>query len=111
VLRRLLQALARGHQTLRRDPEPAIRALLRANRNLDRGLQEASIRATLPVFFPEDRERPFGWMESREWQAYGAWMVENDLLRRREDPRRALTTEFLPGEGARTDTEDPREGS
>ena len=111
VLRRFLQALARGHEALRRDPEPAVRALLRANRNLDRGLQEASIRTTLPVFFPEDRDRPFGWMDGREWQAYGAWMVENDLLKRREDPRRALTTEFLPGEGPRTDTEDPRAGS
>jgi len=111
VLRRFLQALQRGHQALRRDPGPGIDALLEANRNLDRGLQEASVRATLPVFFPEDRDRPFGWMESGEWQAYGAWMAENGLLRRREDPRRALTTEFLPGEGPRTDTDAPGEGS
>jgi hypothetical protein len=53
------------------------------------------------VFFPEDAEKPFGWMDGQEWAAYGSWMIDNDLLRRREDPRRAMTTEFLPGEGPR----------
>ncbi len=57
------------------------------------------------MFFPEDESKPFGWMEPRAWQAYGRWMVENDLLEQREDPARALTTEFLPGEGPRPDTQ------
>lgn len=104
VLRRFMQALAGGHRTLRENPSVGIDELMRANRDLDRGLQEAVVRATLPVFFPEDADRPFGWMEGDEWAAYGAWMVENDLLRRREDPRRALTTEFLPGEGPQADS-------
>ena len=101
VLRRFMQALARGHAALREDPMTGIRPLLAANRDLERGLQLAAVRKTLPVFFPEDDEKPFGWMEAREWTAYGAWMVENDLLKRQEDPRRAMTTEFLPGEGPR----------
>jgi putative hydroxymethylpyrimidine transport system substrate-binding protein len=99
VLRRFLQGLARGHAALRRDPDSGIDPLLKANRDLDRGLQTAAVRATLPVFFPEDEERPFGWMDADEWAAYGRWMADQDLLRRPEDPRRALTTEFLPGEG------------
>jgi putative hydroxymethylpyrimidine transport system substrate-binding protein len=99
VLRRFLVGLTRGHQTLRNDPEQGIEPLLRANRDLDAGLQRASVEATLPVFFPRDEKRPFGWMEQSEWQAYGRWMVENDLLKRLEDPARAMTTEFLPGEG------------
>jgi putative hydroxymethylpyrimidine transport system substrate-binding protein len=103
VLRRFLQGLARGHETLREDPETGIKPLLAANKDLDRGLQEAAVKATLPVFFPEDESKPFGWMTENEWVAYGAWMVENGLLKRREDPRRALTTEFLPGEGPRPD--------
>jgi putative hydroxymethylpyrimidine transport system substrate-binding protein len=111
VLRRFLAALARGHEALRRDADTGIAPLLRANRDLERGLQEAVVRATLPVFFPEDRDRPFGWMEGAEWAAYGAWMVENGLLKRREDPRRALTTEFLPGEGPRSDVDEPGQGS
>ena len=103
VLRRFLQGLARGHEALRGDPERGIRPLLAANRDLDRGLQEAAVEATLPVFFPEDAERPFGWMDENEWLAYAKWMFDNGLLKRQEDPRRALTTEFLPGEGPRPD--------
>ncbi len=99
VLRRFMLGLARGHEALRDDIATGVDPLLRANRDLERGLQEAAVRATLPVFFPEDDERSFGWMDEREWVAYGRWMAENDLLRRREDPRRALTTEFVPGEG------------
>ena len=111
ILRRFLQGLARGHEALRRRPSSGVDPLLKANRDLERGLQTASVRATMPVFFPKDRERPFGWMEEDEWVTYGRWMVENDLLKRREDPRRALTTEFLPGEGPRTDTDAPGSGS
>jgi putative hydroxymethylpyrimidine transport system substrate-binding protein len=101
VLRRFMLALTRGHQALRDDPNAGIEPLLRANRDLDRGLQEASVRATLPVFFPEDEQQPFGYMDPQEWVAYGRWMAENDLLKRREDPQRAQTNEFLPGEGPR----------
>ena len=101
VLRRFMLALTRGHEALRDDPNAGVDPLLRANRDLDRGLQEASVRATLPVFFPTDEQQPFGYMDPQEWVAYGRWMAENDLLKRREDPRRAQTNEFLPGEGPR----------
>ena len=99
LLRRLMQALARGHEDVRRDPAAGVDPLLEAATGLRRDLAEAQVRATLPVFFPEDRARPFGWQEPAEWQAYARWMGENDLL---DDPRvvqRAFTNEFLPGEG------------
>ena len=105
VLRRFLLALARGHQALRDDPDAGVGPLLEAGKDLDADLQRAAVKATLPVFFPEDPKRPFGWMDSGEWRAYGRWMTENGLLERGEDPARALTTEFLPGEGPRPDTE------
>ena len=100
ILRRFMHALAQGHQALREDSKAGVDPLLEANRDLDRGLQEAVVRATLPVFFPTDDDRAFGYMEPREWAAYGRWMADNDLVKRREDPRRALTNEFVPGEGA-----------
>jgi putative hydroxymethylpyrimidine transport system substrate-binding protein len=103
VLRRFMQGLAQGHAALREDPDSGVDPLLAANKDLDRGLQRAAVKATLPVFFPEDEEQPFGWMDEQEWLAYGRWMFENDLLTRQEDPRRALTTEFLPGEGPQSD--------
>ena len=92
-------ALTRGHEALRGDIQAGIAPLLQANKDLDRGLQEASVRATLPVFFPKDEDRSFGYMDEGAWVAYGRWMADNDLLKRREDPRSALTNEFVPGEG------------
>ena len=103
LLRRFLQGLAQGHAALRKDPNAGIDPLLAANKDLDRGLQRAAVDATLPVFFPEDEDKPFGWMDENEWLTYARWMFDNGLLKRQEDPRRALTTEFLPGEGPQRD--------
>ncbi len=99
VLRRFLQALARGHQAVRDDLDAGVDALVEANPDLERGLQRAQVRATLPVFFPAERDRPFGFHDRGEWQRYTAWMRENDLLKRPPDSERAFTNEFLPGEG------------
>jgi putative hydroxymethylpyrimidine transport system substrate-binding protein len=99
LLRRLMQALTLGHEDVRRDLAAGVDPLLRAARGLRRDLAEAQVRATVPVFFPEDRDRPFGWQEPAEWDRYARWMGEQDLL---DDPRvvqRAFTNEFLPGEG------------
>jgi putative hydroxymethylpyrimidine transport system substrate-binding protein len=98
-IRRFLRATARGHERLRERPQTGVDALLKADRGLDRGLQEAAVRATLPVFFPADRTKPFGYQDAGEWDAYGRWMLENKLLTRPPDARRALTNEFLPGQG------------
>ncbi len=98
-IRRFLQAAARGHDALRRDPATGIDALIEASSGLDRALQAAVVKATLPVFFPRDEERTFGWQDPAEWDAYGRWMQENGLLKRPPDAARALTNEFLPGEG------------
>jgi len=99
-MRRFLAALGRGYQLARTDPARAVDSLVKANPDLDRGLQLASVKATLPVFFPTDRSKPFGWQDPRAWGAYGAWMLRNRLLQRPPDASRALTNEFLPGEGA-----------
>ena len=98
-LRRFLQATARGHEQVKRRPEAGVDALLEADPGLDRGLQEASIRATLPVFFPEDAERPFGYQDPPQWVAYERWMRAAGLLKQPVGPRAPLTNEFLPGEG------------
>jgi len=98
-VRRFLRALAQGMKALKQDPATGIDPLLRANRDLDRKLQEASVKATMPVFFPADTSKPFGFMAPGEWAAYGDWMARNRLLRNPPDAARALTDEFLPGQG------------
>jgi putative hydroxymethylpyrimidine transport system substrate-binding protein len=102
-LRRFLLALTRGHRIVREDPERAVDALMKANPDLDRGLQRAVVRATTPVFFPEDDQLPWGFQDENAWIAYGNWMFREDLLE--QDPRAgsAVTNEFLPGQGLETD--------
>jgi putative hydroxymethylpyrimidine transport system substrate-binding protein len=99
VMRRFLQATARGHRLLQQDPKAGIDALMKASSGLDRGLQEAVVKATLPAFFPADEDRPFGYQDPQQWQDYGKWMFENGLVKRQPNAGRALTNEFLAGEG------------
>jgi putative hydroxymethylpyrimidine transport system substrate-binding protein len=99
-VRQFMRALTEGYEAARDNPAKAVGQLVAANRDLDRRLQLASVRATLPVFFPEDERRPFGYQDPKEWEAYGRWMLDNDLLR--DSPNagaRPFTNEFLPGEG------------
>jgi putative hydroxymethylpyrimidine transport system substrate-binding protein len=98
-VRRFMRALAQGMKALKKDPNSGIAPLTRANPGLDRRLQEASVKATMPVFFPSDTSKPFGYMNPGEWAAYGNWMAANRLVRKPPDATRALTNEFLPGEG------------
>jgi putative hydroxymethylpyrimidine transport system substrate-binding protein len=99
-LRRFLQATARGTRLVEQNPQKGVDALLEADRGLDPALQAAAIKATLPVFFPEDEDRPFGWQDPTQWSAYEMWMRSHGLLKRPEQGERApLTNEFLPGEG------------
>lgn len=99
MLRRFMQALSAGHEALRDDPATGIDPLLEANPDLQRGLQTAAVKATLPVFFPEDADRPFGYMDPAEWQRYTTWMADERLIDSVEPGARAFTNEFLPGEG------------
>jgi putative hydroxymethylpyrimidine transport system substrate-binding protein len=103
-VRRFMQATARGHETLRQDPQVGIDGLLAADPGLDRKLQEASVKATLPVFFPDDDQRPFGYQDPAEWQKYADWMLDEGLITRRQTAEQVLTNEFLAGEGL-----DPRD--
>jgi putative hydroxymethylpyrimidine transport system substrate-binding protein len=98
-LRRFLSATAAGARLVREDPTAGVKGLQRVDPSLDEGLQEASIKATVPVFFPKDTAKPWGWQEPVEWAAYERWMRANKLLKRPPSEAPPLTNEFLPGEG------------
>jgi putative hydroxymethylpyrimidine transport system substrate-binding protein len=99
-LRRFLAATAAGYRSLRTDPTTAVDALAKASHGIDTGLQEASIAATLPVFFPADKANPWGWQDITAWARYERWMRANDLLKRPPSEAPPLTNEFLAGAGA-----------
>lgn len=98
-VRRFLRAVAAGYGAARENPSKAVGQLIAANPDLVRKLQLASVKATLPVFFPSGSKRPFGYQDRRAWDAYGRWMYDNKLVRNPPQASRALTNEFLPGQG------------
>jgi putative hydroxymethylpyrimidine transport system substrate-binding protein len=102
VVRRFMQALARGAQAMRNDPNTAVDALVAANKDLDHDTQLAMVRKTLPVYFPA-AGKPFGWMDPVQWNRYGDWMYSSKLVSRAPNAARALTNEFLPGQGLAPD--------
>jgi putative hydroxymethylpyrimidine transport system substrate-binding protein len=99
VLRRFVQALGRGYQSVRADPTAGVNSLLSANPSLSRKLQTASVTATLSAYFPAGSGHPWGWMNSRQWTLYGQWMLAHHLI---SDPASivdASTNELLAGQG------------
>ncbi|MCK9249701.1 MAG: ABC transporter substrate-binding protein [Solirubrobacteraceae bacterium] len=100
AVRRFVRAVAVGYDAVKRDPVRGTIPLLRANRDLDAELQEEVVEKTLGAFFPKDDDKPWGWLDFDGWARYGQWMVENGLLKQRIALDQAVTTDFLPGEGA-----------
>ncbi len=98
LVRRFVQALARGYEAARRDPDAAVANLIRANPGLDASFQRASVRATMPVFFPSGGH-PWGWQNSAQWNAYGEWMLNHHLISNPNAIVDASTNEVLAGQG------------
>src|SRR6516165_8229331 len=99
VVRRFVQALARGYESVRRNPQAAVANLVHASPGLDPKLQLASVRATLPAFFPSNPSDPWGWQDPKQWTAYGQWMLENHLISNPNAVLDASTNELLAGQG------------
>jgi putative hydroxymethylpyrimidine transport system substrate-binding protein len=99
VVRRFVQALARGYEAVRRNPQQAVATLVKASSGLDPRLQLASVRATLPAFFPSNPSEPWGWQDPSQWTAYGEWMLKNHLISNPNAVVDASTNELLAGQG------------
>jgi putative hydroxymethylpyrimidine transport system substrate-binding protein len=97
-IRAFIGALSRGTRDLRRDPDEAIEGLLDANPDLDPELQRAVVDVTLPLFLPA-RGKPFAWQDPQQWDAFAAWMHDNELLENAPDARGAFENGLLPGSG------------
>jgi putative hydroxymethylpyrimidine transport system substrate-binding protein len=99
ILRRFVQALARGYQSVRANPQAGVSALVRANPSLSSKLQLASVRATLPSFFPAAANQPWGWQNQSQWTAYGEWMLDHHLISNPASVANASTNQLLAGQG------------
>lgn len=99
VIRRLVQAMARGYEATRSDPSAAVADLVSANPTLDKKFQSAAVRATLPAFFPTDSSHPWGWQDPVQWNTYGQWMLAHHLISHASAVAGASTNEELAGQG------------
>jgi putative hydroxymethylpyrimidine transport system substrate-binding protein len=99
LVRRFVQALGRGYEAVRRNPQAAVNDLLHASSGLDPKLQLASLTATLPAFFPSNPANPWGWQDPKEWAAYGQWMLSHHLISNPNAVLDASTNELLAGQG------------
>jgi putative hydroxymethylpyrimidine transport system substrate-binding protein len=99
-LRAFMQALTRGEQAVRSDPQAAAADVMKANPSLESKLQLESIRRTLPAAEP-GAGKPYGWQSPTQWASFGSWMFDHHLLA--ENPNTQglppFTNEFLPGQG------------
>lgn len=100
LVRRFVQALARGYEAARANPTAAVNALVAANPTLNRRLQLASAKATLPYEFPTNG-KPWGWQSQSEWNAFGNWMLTHHLITNPGDNvlDHAADNELLAGQG------------
>jgi putative hydroxymethylpyrimidine transport system substrate-binding protein len=98
--RRFVQALARGYQATRRDPQAAVQNLVKAVSGLDPRTQLAEVRATLPAFFPSDASKPWGWQDPTQWSNYGQWMRSHNLISNPVAVDGASANEVLAGQGS-----------
>ena len=98
MLRRFVQALGRGYQSVRADPAAGVASLDAANPALNAKLQKASVTATLPSFFPA-AGKPWGWQSPSQWTAYGQWMLAHHLISNAGAVSGAQTNQLLAGQG------------
>ena len=98
-LRRFVQAVGRGYEAVRANPAAGVNALVRANPSLAPKLQLASVKATLSSYFPAGARLPWGWQDSREWTAFGEWMLRQHLISNPATVPGAETNQLLAGQG------------
>jgi putative hydroxymethylpyrimidine transport system substrate-binding protein len=98
-IRRFVQALGRGYESVRSNPPAGVASLLKASPGLDPKLQRASVQATLPSFFPSKPGLPWGWQDPAQWGRYGQWMLSNHLISNPAAVTDASTNEVLAGQG------------
>jgi putative hydroxymethylpyrimidine transport system substrate-binding protein len=97
AIRLFLAALARGTAAAEQNPQQATQALLEQNPDLDPKLTAAEVKATLPALSQPSNGKPFGYMDTKQWQAFIAWMRDHGLITSLPSPGSVLTEGLLPG--------------
>lgn len=79
-IRLFISALKRGTEAAVKRPKAASEAILAANKDLEPKLVEAEMAATLPLLNARTPGKPYGYMDPKEWEAFAAWMRDEELI-------------------------------
>jgi ABC-type nitrate/sulfonate/bicarbonate transport system substrate-binding protein len=100
LLRRFVQAVARGYRAARRNPQAAVANLIKEVPSLapSEALALNTVNAALPYIFPTG-QKIWGYQRQAEWNTLGTWMSEHHLISNPNTITDASTNELLQGEG------------
>jgi putative hydroxymethylpyrimidine transport system substrate-binding protein len=100
LVRRFVQAVARGYRAARANPTQAITNLITEVPSLapQQALETATLQAALPYFFPAGG-KVWGWQREAQWNSFGSWLTQHQLLSNPNAITDASTNELLPGQG------------
>jgi putative hydroxymethylpyrimidine transport system substrate-binding protein len=100
LVRRFVQAVARGYRAARANPTQAISNLITEVPSLapQQPLETATLQAALPYIFPTGG-KVWGWLREAEWNSFGSWMTQNQLISNPNAITDASDNELLPGQG------------
>ncbi|MBS1863795.1 MAG: ABC transporter substrate-binding protein [Actinobacteria bacterium] len=97
-IRLFISALRRGTEAAVKDPKAATEAILAANPDLEPKLAAAEVEATLPLLGARTAGKPFGYMDPKEWEAFGAWMHDEELISNQPKASELLSNSYLVDE-------------
>lgn len=97
-IRLFISALKRGTEAAVKSPKAATEAVLAANSSLEPKLTEAEIEATLPLLGARTGGKPYGYMDPKEWEAFAAWMRDEELISALPQASELLTNDYLVDE-------------
>ena len=97
-IRLFITALRRGTEAAAADPKAATEAILTANTDLEPKLAEAQVKATLPLLSARTTGKPYGWMSPEEWEAFGGWMRDEELIAEQPKASELLSNAYLVDE-------------
>ncbi len=97
AIRLFIGALERGTEAAVADPEAATAAITAANGDLEPKLAAAEVEATLPLLAARDGDHPYGYMSPQEWEAFAAWMRDEELISGLPKAPELLSNDYLSG--------------
>ncbi|HEY2477661.1 MAG TPA: ABC transporter substrate-binding protein [Solirubrobacterales bacterium] len=97
-IRLFISALRRGTEAAAANPKAATEAILAANTDLEPKLAEAEVKATLPLLSARTPGKPYGYMDPKEWEAFAAWMRDEELISALPKASEQLTNAYLVDE-------------